>query len=141
MTATKEIASHFDGEVCIQAMTTKDCDRSHRWLLPSSQPQCDRDGIAMSMNALLNNGWDLFQVWDGEEYVDIFDNNQNTALDAIMAVDGATLKVRRPAADLGGIGYESGWVYFVLGNAPWEVICDHTTNLSHALDSLMEGWS
>lgn len=138
MPRRNEIASHFDGEVCIQAMTTNDCDRSHRWLLPGSQPQCDRDGIAMSMNALLNNGWDLFQVWDGEEYVDIFDNNQNTALDAIMAVDDAMLIVRRPAIDHGS-GYESGWVRFVLGNDPGEVICDYTTNLTE-IDKLINTW-
>ena len=139
MPRRNEIALHYDGDVCQVATTTRDCDRSHRWipldLAPT--PRSDRDGIAMAMHALLRTGWDLFQVWDGED-VDIFYNNQNTALDAIMAVDDAMLIVRRPAIDHGS-GYESGWVRFVLGNDPGEVICDYTTNLT-VIHDLIKTW-
>lgn len=33
-----------------------------------------------------------------------------------------------------------GWVFFVYGNSPEEVICDHTTNLSEWLDPLTHSW-
>lgn len=37
-------------------------------------------------------------------------------------------------------GDETGWVFFVLGNDPEEVINNHTINLSEPLDRLMDSW-
>ena len=140
MPKIREIALHYDGDICQVATTTRDCDRSHRWipldLAPT--PRSDRDGIAMAMHTLLSSGWDMCKVWDGEEYTFILGNNQNTAIVAIMAVDDAMRIVRRPAIDHGS-GYESGWVRFVLGNDPGEVICDYTTNLTE-IDKLINTW-
>lgn len=100
-------------------------------------PKTDRQAILLTLTALQEAGYRLTRVFDGEEWVDAHDSAR-AALDAITAVDEAWLRVWRPGT--GSNPARQGWVYFVLGNAPWEVICDHTTNLSHALDPLMDTW-
>lgn len=96
-----------------------------------SKPTTDRGGIQQTIRALKEAGWELHQVADGG------DENENVAtepeaLDAIMAVDDAYLIVKR--------GDDTGWVRFVLGNDPEEVICDHTADLSDVLDPLTRSW-
>ena len=54
-------------------------------------------------------------------------------MDAIMAVDDAFLVVNITPE-------RQGWVRFVLGNAPEEVICDHTVNLSSVIEPLTDSW-
>lgn len=58
--------------------------------------------------------------------------NETEAVDAVTAVDDAFLYVRK--------GDSEGYVFFVLGNAPDEVICDYTVNLESAIGPLIEGW-
>lgn len=97
-------------------------------------PSSDRDGIQQTIQALRAKGWHLVEVYDGEETIPVAIDTE--AIDAIMAVDEATLVVAEGTPH----GGQRGWVFFVLGNDPEEVICDHTINLSAAIDPLMDSW-
>jgi hypothetical protein len=92
-------------------------------------PTTDRGGIQQTIRALVAEGWDLLFVWDGEDRVPV--TMEPAAIEAITAVDDSRLYV--------GKGAERGWVRFVLGNAPDEVVCDYTTNLT-CVDTLTESW-
>ena len=96
-----------------------------------SAPRSDSAGIRQTARALSEAGWELDHVWDREEHTPVKTEDQVVA--AVTAVDDAFLYVKR--------GTETGYVFFVLGNDPEEVICDHTINLSYVLDLLVEGWS
>lgn len=98
-----------------------------------SAPSSDQAGIRQVIRALRARGWVLNFVYDGEEEVKV--KTEQDAIDAIMAVDEATLVVNE-----GTVTGPRGWVFFVLGNDPDEVVCDHTINLSGVLDPLTEGW-
>lgn len=102
-----------------------------------SAPRTDRQAILLTLTTLQEARYRLTRVFDGEESIEVHDSAK-AALDAITAVDEAALHVWRPGT--GSNPPRRGWVHFVLGNAPWEVICNHTANLSHALDPLMETW-
>lgn len=97
-------------------------------------PTTDRGGIQQTIRALVADGWLLRYVYDGEERVKV--TNEPEAIEAIMAVDDAALHVARH----GEAGtYATGWVRFVMGNDPDEVVCDYTTNLE-CVDALTNGW-
>jgi hypothetical protein len=92
-------------------------------------PTTDRGGIQQTIRALVADGWALSHVYDSEENVRV--SNELQAIEAIEATGYAILHVRK--------GDAKGWVQFVLGNAPDEVICDYSTNLT-AVDALTESW-
>ncbi len=94
-----------------------------------STPTTDRGGIQQTIRALVADGWALTYVFDGEERTAVA--NETAAIEAITAVDESRLYVRRD-------GYK-GWVHFVLGNSPEEIVADFTTNLT-CVDVLTEGW-
>lgn len=94
-------------------------------------PKNDREGIILTATALMEAGYALDSVWDGEESIKVLTSIE--AADAVMTVDDAKLYVK------GSDGVDS-YVYFVLGNAPEEVICDYTVNLSAVIDPLTDGW-
>jgi hypothetical protein len=94
-------------------------------------PTSDSAGIRQTIRALLAAGHTLDYVYDGEDEVKV--TIEREAIDAITAVDQAHLHVTLPNG-------ARGWVFFVLGNDPEEVICDHTTNLSPVLDPLIDSW-
>lgn len=95
-----------------------------------SAPKTDRDGIQQVMEALSRDGWKVVGVQDYED--DPVMDSYDEALTYIMDLDEARLLVAR--------GHGHGWVYFVLGNDPEEVVSDYTLTLSHVLDDLTEGW-
>lgn len=95
-------------------------------------PSSDRAGIQQTIRALRAAGYTLVEVFNGDENVPV--KTETQAIDAIMAVDDATLFVRTPEGDY------NPWVRFVLGNDPEEVICDHGESLSPVLDPLTESW-
>lgn len=97
----------------------------------SSAPTTDRGGIQQTIRALLASGHTLSFVYDGEDKVQV--STQGQAVEAIMAVDDARLYVLLP-------NDKTGWVRFVMGNSPEEVVCDYTVNLCPTLDPLTEGW-
>ena len=93
-------------------------------------PSSDRAGVIQTFRALIAAGWTEPSVWDGEESTAVTTEGQ--AVEIVMSVDQAHLHVKKDG--------ETGWVFFVLGNDPDEVINDHTINLSDVLDPLTEGW-
>ena len=98
-------------------------------------PSSDRAGIRQIIRALRAADYDLVEVWDGEETVPV--KNESEAIDAVMAVDDATLFVRTPD------GSRNPWVRFVMGNDPEEVVCDHVVdcqNFEQVIDSVTEEW-
>lgn len=97
-------------------------------------PSSDRAGIRQVVRALRGAGWVLIEVFDGgDDHVPVA--NETEAVDTITAVDDATLIVAE-----GTPTGPRGWVRFVMGNDPEEVVCDHTLNLSSVLDPLTESW-
>lgn len=95
-----------------------------------SKPSSDAAGIRQTIRALRDAGWELASVNDREE--DLKVTNEAEALAAVTAVDEAFLYVTK--------GDQRGYVFFVLGNEPDEVICDYTVNLESAIGPLIEGW-
>lgn len=98
----------------------------------SNAPSSDQAGIRQVIRALVAAGYTLVEVFDGEENVPT--TTESAAIDAIMAVDDATLFVRTPD------GSRNPWVRFVLGNDPEEVVCDYGMALDPILDPLTTGW-
>jgi len=99
-------------------------------------PTTDRGGIEQVIRALRAAGWELDYVDDTEEKIPV--STEPEAVEAITAVDEAFLHVKKRESN--GVVYDTGYVFFVLGNDPEEVVCDHTTNLSDVIDPLTEGW-
>jgi hypothetical protein len=95
-----------------------------------SAPTSDSAGIRQTIRALRAAGWELDYVWDGEERISV--KNEGEAIREITNLDQAHLYFK--------VGEFYGWVFFVLGNAPYEVINDHTTNLSAVIDPMTERW-
>jgi len=98
-----------------------------------SAPTSDRAGITQTIDALLAGGYHLVAVNDSEERIPV--ETKAEALEAIMGVDDAVLIVAE-----GTPTGPKGWVRFVLGNDPDEVICDYTISLDSVIDPLMDRW-
>lgn len=96
-----------------------------------SAPRDDRAGVKQTWKALTEAGYGI-TVQDGEreEFPDL---SKAEAVETVMSCDDGYFLV---SDDNGYVG----WVWFVFGNSPEEVICDHTTSLSHVLDPLTEKW-
>lgn len=93
-------------------------------------PQSDSAAIRQTIRALKAGGYELDSVWDGEESTPVATETEAVAI--ITGLDQAHLYVYE-----GGV--DAGYVFFVLGNDPEEVICDYTTNLT-VIDTLTDGW-
>lgn len=59
--------------------------------------------------------------------------NEREAVEEVMSVDESWLWVR-------GTDGQLRVVFFVLGNDPEEVICDHSVALTPVLDPLIDSW-
>ena len=92
-------------------------------------PTTDAGGIRQTIRALVADGWTLDRVEFGDEPEPV--RNETEALAIITDLDDAFLVVTR--------GEESGWVRFVMGNEPYEVVCDYTINLE-CVTRLTSGW-
>lgn len=99
-------------------------------------PTTDRGGIEQVIRALRAAGWELDYVDDREEETLV--TTEPEAIAAIMAVDEAFLHLKKREAN--GVVYETGYLFFVLGNDPEEVVCDYTTNLDPTVDELTRTW-
>lgn len=99
-----------------------------------SAPSSDKAAIRQTIRALRSKGYVLDRVFDGEDDIPVADETE--AIAAITAVDDAYLWVAE-----GTPTGPKGWVRFVMGNEPEEVICDHTIGLSPVLDPLTDGWN
>lgn len=96
-------------------------------------PRTDADGVRQAIRALLDAGYTLLQVDNGEA---VPVTTMKQAVDEVMATDTATLYVRTPLGD-----YDP-WVVFVLGNSEpaKDLLADWSTRLSVVLDPLTKSW-
>ena len=93
-------------------------------------PSSDRAGVRYTINTLDLDGWKMVHVTTtGGEREPV--TGLKEALDEIMNLDDAFLIVERDG--------EQGWVRFVMGNDPVEVVCDYTVNLT-VVDSMLDTW-
>lgn len=96
-----------------------------------STPNTDRSAISQVIDGLTKAGWTLDRVYNGGDE-DEPTPTKDKAMEEILAVDDAFLHVKRDG--------DTGWVRFVMGNDPEEVVCDHTVNLSDAIDPVTDPW-
>lgn len=99
-------------------------------------PSSDKAGVRQTIRALRAADHVITAVEDGAGEVIPFgpDASEDDIIADVMSCDDGLLRVTLPD------GLVTGHVYFVFGNDPEEVICDHTVNLSPVLDPLTEGW-
>lgn len=97
-----------------------------------SKPATDREAVEQIIDGLLAVGVRLESVYDQEAEVSTI--TKEAALEAIFAVDMATLYVRVPETGL------VSFVFFVLGNDPEEVAADYGVRLSEYIEPITEGW-
>lgn len=95
-------------------------------------PKTDMSAIKIALNRLDSAGWKPYAVDQHDDEVNV--NSVYDAVKHVMEVDEAFVLVQHRETG------KTGWVFFVLGNDPEEVICNHTVNLSEVLDPLMEEW-
>ena len=94
-------------------------------------PGSDRAGVRRTINTLTRDGWKMaFVTSPGEDKDPV--TGPEAALDEIMNLDDAFLIVTRGEE-------EEGWVRFVMGNDPVEVVCDYTVNLT-VVDDMLDTW-
>lgn len=97
-------------------------------------PSSDKAAIRQTIRALRKADHIITGGHDGEyDFTCTPGESEDSIIGNLMACDSSILRVTLPDG-------ESGWMYFVLGNEPFEVICNHTVNLSPVLDPLTDGW-
>lgn len=98
-------------------------------------PSSDRAAIRQVIRALRKAGYTITGGHDGEDFFEVAaDVSEDTLIDDYLTVcDDSTLHTWKD-------GEGNSHVYFVLGNDPEEVVCDHGVSLSPVLDPLTEGW-
>lgn len=87
--------------------------------------------MSLILDGLLEKGVTLDFIYDGEENENA--SNKDDAMALLNNLDEAYLNVVLPDGS-------NGWIRFVMGNDPEEVVCDHTVNLSYILDPIVEPW-
>lgn len=104
-------------------------------------PRDERSAVRQTLNALKAKGWAVSgleysdgEVWDTSEK-SIIAMPTEELLDEIFAVDDIFVHVTRVTRK-----YEKGWLYFVFGNSPEEVVCNSTTNVDDDLQELHQKW-
>jgi hypothetical protein len=99
-------------------------------------PRDDKDGVEQTYDALVAAGYDV-GVLDGAQE-EFFGLSKEKAVAEVMSCDEGWFL----AMPKGATGSENrfGWVYFVYGNDPMEVINDHTTNLESVINPLSKRW-
>lgn len=95
------------------------------------KPTVEYSAITAILDHMKKDGWTLLEVNDSEEVYSVH-NVTATAVMHVTDVDEATVILRK--------GDLRGWIFFVLGNSPEEVICDYTTNLDPHLSKLTDPW-
>lgn len=97
-------------------------------------PSSDAAGIRQVIRALREADHVITGGHDGEENFTVEpDASEDDLVKTLTACDESTMHVRLPD------GTDS-FVFFVLGNEPFEVVCDHGTTLGPVLDPLTRSW-
>lgn len=86
--------------------------------------ELERRIVTAAVHQLLAAGF-FIDVNNGEEDVVVGGRDESAIMAAFFSTDDDTLSAYRPQ-DLGG----TGWVHFIYGNDGYDVIHDHTVNLS-----------
>lgn len=94
-------------------------------------PKTDREAVTILLTALADAGCKFKTVDDYDDIIPV--DSVDAAVDAVMAGDNASVNVTTPQC-------EDGWLYFVLGNDPEEVLCDYTQNMSQYVDPICDSW-
>lgn len=99
-------------------------------------PESDKAGVRQTIRALRKADHVIHRVQDGEGERFYFAPNasEDDIIAEVMSCDDGYLLVTLPNGS-------TSHVYFVFGNDPEEVICDHGVSLSPVLDLLTESWS
>ncbi len=97
-------------------------------------PQNDREAISLIIDGLIERGCSPTLSRDGASE-DLPYTDKESALDWLTSCDESVLFVDIPTEIP-----DSGFLYFVLGNEPIEVVCDHDVNLSPYLDPIVDPW-
>lgn len=101
----------------------------------------EREIMRRTIAALLDQGY-LLQINDGEDDATEVISDAAVLLEAAFSTDEDRLRVYKP----GRTPRYHGWIHFIYGNSGWDVISDHTTNLTEELKPLsdyadqMEAW-
>jgi len=95
------------------------------------KPSNDREAITLILEGLVKTGHTLVETDDGEEVIPT--PTVEDAVEAVTAVDMATVVMRTPAG-------ERRWVWFVQGNEPEEVAADYTVGLDPDLSNIVDPW-
>lgn len=100
-----------------------------------SAPSSDKAAIRQTIRALRAANHVLNGVNYGDGLIEFGpDATEDQILEELTAADEATLFVTLPD------GVLESFIFFVLGNEPFEVICDHGVKLSPVLDPLTRKW-
>jgi hypothetical protein len=98
------------------------------------KPSNDREAITLIMDGLRDVGVLPTQVYDGEDV--ILTETTAEVVEAVCAVDEASVMVTLPP----GAERADSHIFFVLGNSPEEVACDHGVSLSPFIDPIVTPW-
>ena len=86
------------------------------------KPRTDRTAILQLIQTLKKAGWNAVKISDPESVI-VKGMNPTEIADLITShYDIALLDFNKPEVD----HHRNQWVYFVMGNAPEEVVFDHT---------------
>jgi hypothetical protein len=94
---------------------------------PQRRWEVERDIVRATIEEAEKQGWTLYRVSNGEEVVT--PKSHEEALEAAFACDEAHLH-------FGTTDGQEAWVFIVLGNDGWDVICDYTLSLNAVIDAL-----
>lgn len=99
------------------------------------KPSNDREAVLLILQGMTAAGCQIDSVaddtWNPDELQ--FTSDPAEATEMVMAVDEATVYIKLPNG-------QKSWVFFVLGNDPEEVACDHGVNLSPYIDPIVTPW-
>jgi hypothetical protein len=99
--------------------------------------EIERRIIRRYLKALVDTGYEIAVDYEQEDLT--WHRDVQLGLEEVTAVDIATVYCREPGAKT-----TKGWLYFVQGNEPGEVLNDYTTNLEEVLapvNAYAEEWA
>jgi hypothetical protein len=99
------------------------------------KPSNDKEAITLILEGLIKAGCVVTKV---NNHAEIIEYDGAAPLEEIIAeataTDDAFVYLTMPD------GSSGAYVWFVLGNEPEEVACDHTINLSDYIDPIVKPW-
>lgn len=100
-------------------------------------PATDEQGVKRVYKALTEAGYTI-GVQDGAHEEFPAPMSKKDAVAEVMSCDDGFFIVHNDGTTNQADRF--GYVYFVFGNDPGEVVCDYTTNLEHVIGPLTENW-